>query len=157
TQELPVGGVLWLNLAVRAARQQPGIRERRVGPADVLLLPRASLATLRWKPGDYAAVDFAPMLRLGRSFAVGPTVAYFTRQRDRYSFRTAGDSVALAAGLGAPRSAAVLDAGTSQRLVRLGWAMSYMDSGGGLEAGLSVEQTVSGAGGMVAGANGFPP
>ena len=148
TQELTVAGHLWLNLSIRAARQLGGgTRARRVGPEDVLLLPRATLATLAWKSGSSVAVDFAPLLRLHRFFGAGPTLSYFTKQRDRYTFLSAQDSTALAARLGAPRSASVLDAGTSQRRLRLGWAMSYL--GPGLEAGMSVEQTVSGAGGRV--------
>ena len=144
TQELTVAGQLWLNLSLRVARQLPGTRARRVGPENVLLLPRATLARLAWAPGDYAAVDFAPLLRLDRSFGAGPTLSYFTKRRDHYTFISPQDSTALAARLGAPRSASVLDAGTAQRFLRLGWAMSYL--GPGLEAGLSVEQTVSGAG-----------
>ncbi len=153
TQELTLARHLWLNLSLRAARQLPGTRDRRVGPESVLLLPRATLVTLRWDPGDYAAVDFAPLLRLDRYFAAGPTVSYFTKQRDRYSFRSPQDSTALAARLGAPQSASVLDAGTSERRLRFGWAMSYL--GPGLEAGMSVEQTVSGAGGRVPAATVF--
>lgn len=144
-QELTLGGRLWLNLAVRAGRQRPGTRERRVGPPDVLLQPHAALTRLAWDPGDYLALDFAPMLRLGRYLGAGPTAGYFTQQRDRYTFLSAADSIALATRLGAPRSAAVLDAGTALRTLRLGWAMSYV--GPGVEAGLSVEQTVSGASG----------
>ena len=147
TQELTVAGHLWLNLSIRAARQRPGTRARRVGPENVLLLRRATLATLAWDPGDYAAVDFAPMLRLDRFFAAGPTVSYFTKQRDRYTFRSPQDSIALAARLGTPQSASVLDAGTSERRLRFGWVMSYL--GPDLEAGMSVEQTVSGLGGRV--------
>jgi hypothetical protein len=146
-QELTVAGHLWLNLSIRAAWQRPGVRMRRVGPSSVLLEPRAALATLNWDPGDYLAVDFAPLLRPNPHFAVGPTLGYFTKQRDRYSFRSPQDSIALAGRLGAPRSAGILDAGTSERRVRLGWAMSYL--GPGLEAGVTVEQTVSGAGGAV--------
>jgi hypothetical protein len=145
-QELRVGA-LWLNLAVRAGRQRPGIRERRVGSPDVLLQPHAALTRLTWDPGDYLAVDFAPMLRLGRYFGAGPTAGYFTKRRDHYTFQSASDSTALAGRLGAPRSAAELDDGTGIRSLRLGWAMSYV--GPGVEGGLSVEQTVSGAGGVV--------
>ena len=153
TQELTIARHLWVNLSIRAARQRPGTRARRVGPESVLLLPRAALATLAWDPGDYASVDFAPLLRLDRAFAAGPTVSYFTKQRDRYAFRSPQDSIALAARLGAPQAASVLDAGTSVRRLRFGWAMSYL--GPGLEAGMSVEQTVSGAGGRVPAATVF--
>src|SRR6266700_3377404 len=61
-QELTLFERLWLNGMVRLTRQQPGTRARRVGPQSTLLLPHASLATLAWDPGDYAAVDVAPRL-----------------------------------------------------------------------------------------------
>jgi len=64
-QELTVLDRLWLNVLVRGGRQQPGTRARRVGPQSVLLIPHAALATLNWDPGDYAAIDVAPMLRFG--------------------------------------------------------------------------------------------
>jgi hypothetical protein len=146
-QELMIGKTLWLNLSLRAAKQRPGTRERRVGPPDAPLQPHAALTRLAWDAGDYAAVDFAPLIRLGRYAGAGPTVGYFTKRRDHYTFLSEADSVALAARLGAPRSASVLDAGTAERSLRLGWAMSYV--GPGVEAGLSVEQTVSGVGAAV--------
>jgi hypothetical protein len=148
-QELTVARRLWLNLSVRATQQRPGTRARRVAPAGTLLVPSAALATLRWDPGDALAVDFAPMCRLGKggSFAVGVTAGYFTKRRDHYSFRSAADSVALAARLGAPRPASVLDAGTSERRVRLGAALTFV--GREVEGGLAFEQTVSGAGGWI--------
>jgi len=60
-QELMLFDRLWLNLLVRGARQQPGTRAQRVGPQSVLLIPHAALATLNWDPGDYAAIDLAPI------------------------------------------------------------------------------------------------
>ena len=146
-QELSLARVVWLNLAVRAARQRPGARERRVAPQSELLVPVAAWSPLDWDPGDELAVDFAPLLRVARYFGVGPTVGYYTRQRDRYTFASAADSVALATRLGAPRSASVLDAGTAERRLRFGLAMTY--TGPGWEGGLSIEQTVSGAGARV--------
>jgi hypothetical protein len=56
--------------------------------------------------------------------------------------------VALAARLGAPTPASVLDAGTAERRLRLGVAVTYV--GPVLEGGFSIEQTVSGAGGAPA-------
>jgi len=147
TQELTVGGRLWLNLSLRGGRQLPGQRERRVGPPEQLFLPLGALARLRWDPGDYAVVDVAPMYRFSRTFAVGLTAGYYTQGRDRYSFLSTQDSTALAARLGGPVSAGVLDAGTAQRHARLGLAMTYV--GSRLEGGFSVERTVSGAGGPV--------
>src|SRR6266516_1416073 len=87
-QELTLFERLWLNGMVRLTRQQPGTRARRVGPQSTLLLPHASLATLAWDPGDYAAVDVAPMLRLAKHFGVGVTAGYWTQQRDHYSYRS---------------------------------------------------------------------
>jgi hypothetical protein len=147
TQELTLWKRLWLNLSVRAARQLPGQRDRRVGPLDQLLLPATTLARLRWDPGDYVAADFAPMYRFSPHFAAGFTAAVYTQQRDHYSFLSPADSTALATQAGTPLSAAVLDAGTGIRVARLGLAVSYI--GPRAEGGFSVEQTVSGAGGPV--------
>jgi len=146
-QELTVTPHVWLNLSVRAAQQRPGRRERRVAPQDGLLVPHAATALLDWNPGDYLALDFAPMYRFNPFFAAGVTVGYFTKGRDRYSFASPADSVALATRLGSPRSASVLDAGTSERRLRLGVAVTYLGRSG--EGALSFEQTVSGAGGRI--------
>jgi hypothetical protein len=146
TQEL-VAGPLWLNVAVRAGLQRPGTRVRRVAPPDVFLVPAAATATLRWDPGDYAGVDVAQLLRLAPEFAVGVTAGYWTKQQDRYAFQSPDDSVALATRLGAPVAASVLDEGTSQRRLRLGVAVTY--HGATVEGGFSIEQTVSGVGGLV--------
>jgi hypothetical protein len=146
TQEVVLARLLWLNLAVTATAQRPGMRERRVAPQTDLLVPHAALTRLDWDPGDALAVDFAPLLRFG-DFGVGMTAGYFTKRRDAYRFASAADSVALATRLGAPRSAAVLDAGTSERRLRLGVAVTY--AGPSMEGGFSIEQTVSGAGGRI--------
>ena len=145
--ELTLFDRLWLNALVRAGRQQPGTRARRVGPQSVLLIPHAALATLNWDPGDYLGVDIAPMLRFGNAFGVGFTAGYWTQTRDRYTYRSTQDSIDVATRLGTPVSAAVLDAGTALRWTRLGVAMTYATAD--LEGSFSVEQTVSGSGGLV--------
>ena len=149
TQEL-TAGPLWLNLAVRAAVQRPGTRVRRVAPPDAFLVPAAATASLRWDPGDYVGVDVAPLVRLAPEFAVGFTAGYWTKQRDRYAFQSPQDSVALAGRIGAPIAASVLDEGTSERRLRLGFAATY--HGATVEGGFSIEQTVSGVGGFIPGA-----
>jgi hypothetical protein len=146
-QELTLFNRLWLNALVRGGRQQPGTRARRVGPQSVLLIPHAALTTLDWDPGDYAAIDVAPLFRFSKEFGVGFTAGYYTQTRDRYTYRSAQDSTDLATRLGTPVSAAVLDAGTGIRWARLGVAMTYV--GSGVEGSLSFEQTVSGSGGLV--------
>lgn len=146
-QELTVAKHLWLNMAVRATQQRPGTRERRVAPQDSLLVPYAALSSLAWDPGDALAIDIAPMYRFNQFFGVGLTAGYFTKKRDHYTFASSADSVALATRLGAPRSASMLDAGTSERRLRLGVAVSYMAAG--VEGGLSLEQTVSARGGRI--------
>ena len=140
--ELTLFKKLWLNGLVRAGMQQAGTRSRRVGPQDELLLPHAALANLNWDPGDYARWDFAPMLRLGGEYAFGFTVGYYRQAQDRYAYRTAQDSIDLAAHLGAPISASVLNAGTEWRWTRLGVVMTYL--GRDVEGSVSFEQTVSG-------------
>lgn len=148
TEELTLFNRLWLNGAVRLGRQRAGERERRIGPQDSLLIPHAALARLNWDPGDYAAFDVAPMYRFTRAFAVGFTLGYYTQQRDRYAYRSAQDSIDVAAHMaGVPLSASVLDAGTALRWTRFGVAMTYATAD--VEGSLSFEQTASGAGGLV--------
>lgn len=146
-QELTLFNRLWLNSFVRLGRQQPGTRERRVGPQSVLLIRRAALATLNWDPGDYAAIDVAPLYRFSRVFGVGFTAGYWTQKRDRYAYRSAQDSLDVATRLGAPVPAAVLNAGTGWRWARVGAVMTY--TAPDIEGSLSFEKTVSGAGGLV--------
>ncbi|HEV2748889.1 MAG TPA: hypothetical protein VGV12_00040 [Gemmatimonadales bacterium] len=143
TQEL-VAGPLWLNVAVRAGVQRPGTRIQRVAPIDALLVPASATANLRWDPGDYLAVDVAPLVNFSHEFAAGFTAGYFSKARDHYAYQSAQDSVDLATRTGFPTAASVLDAGTSQRWVRLGFAVTYHAPT--VEGGFSIEQTVSGAG-----------
>lgn len=148
TGEFTLLNRIWLNASVRAARQLPGTRARRVGPADNPFLPLSTLAPrLRWDPGDFVAIDVAPMFRFNPRFAVGVTASYYAQGQDKYGFFNPQDSVALAMQIGAPANVSVLDAGTAIRQTRLGFALTY--TGPRLEGGLSVQQTVSGAGGLV--------
>lgn len=144
TQELVLGHV-WLNAALRAGVQTPGERERRVAPQDVLLVPRAATALLDWDPGNYFALDVAPLYRLNPAFATGPTLSITGQSEDRYSFRAAADSLAIATALGAPVPAGVLDAGTAITTTRVGWAVTY--AGPALEGSFVMERVVSGRGG----------
>src|SRR5947209_5574502 len=146
-QELIVGSRLWLNLAIHGGIQRPGTQVRRVAPFGTILVPIAATSELRWDPGDYAGVDFAPLFRLAPQFAAGVTAGYWTKQRDRYAFRSPQDSLDLASRLGAPTSAALLEQGTSERRLRLGVALTYV--GPNVEGGFSIEQTVSGGSGAV--------
>jgi len=142
-QELSVGP-LWLNVAVRAGMQRPGTQVRRVAPWDAFLVPAAATADLRWDPGDYVGVDVAPLVRLASEFAAGFTAGYFTKARDHYAFQSTQDSVAVATRMGVATPASVLDQGTAQRWLRLGFAVTYHAPS--VEGGFSIEQTVSGAG-----------
>ncbi|HEX4628007.1 MAG TPA: hypothetical protein VH137_04385, partial [Gemmatimonadales bacterium] len=146
TQELTLGP-LWLNVAVHAGLQRPGTCVRRVAPPDAFFVPATSTATLRWDPGDYAGVDVAPLLRLSREFAAGVTAGYFTKAQDHYAYQSVQDSLDLVTRTGAATPASVLDAGTSQRRLRIGFALTYHAPM--VEGGFSIEQTVSGRGGPV--------
>jgi len=152
-QELTVAGRVWLNLAVRAGVQRPGTRFVRVAPPAALLVPAQAGVLMNWDPGDYAAVDFAPLYRFTPRFAAGLTLGYWSRGRDRYTFRTPQDSSDLETRLGTTTSAAVLDGGTSQRWLRVGAAVTFV--GESVEGGFSVEQTISGSGGRVPAATVF--
>ncbi len=143
TQELIVGR-LWLNVSLRGAQQGAGTRSRLVASPTALFAPLAADVALRWDPGDYVAADVAPLYRFNRFFAVGVTAGLFAKGRDSYTFQTAQDSVNLATRLGAPASAAILDAGTAMRYTRIGVTATY--AGALLDGGVSIERTASGAG-----------
>lgn len=140
-QELTLWKRLWLNLSLRAGIQRPTAGEWRVAPATAFLVRPQTRAALTWDPGDYVAVDFAPLYRFHRWFAAGVTVGVFAKGEDRYAYRTAQDSIDVATRVGVPIPAAVRDAGTAQRATRAGIALSYI--GPVLESGFSAEQTVS--------------
>ena len=149
-QEITLAHRFWLNLSVRAGQQRPGTRERRVAPQGgdySWLVSRNALSRLAWDPGDYLAVDFAPLLRLGDHLGAGVTLGYYTKGRDRYTFASAADSIDLATRFGGPLSASLLDAGTAERRTRIGAAVTY--TGPNVEGGLSFEQTVSGYGALI--------
>ncbi len=152
-QELTVAGRVWLNLAVRAGVQRPGTRFVRVAPPAAVLVPAQAGVLLSWDPGDYAAVDFAPLYRFNPRFAAGLTLGYWSRGRDHFTFRTSQDSTDLETRLGTATSAAVLDQGTSERWLRVGAAVTFV--GESVEGGFSVEQTISGSGGRVPAATVF--
>jgi hypothetical protein len=154
-QELTLWQRLWLNLNARAGLQLAGLRDARVAPPGAFWVPAAAAARLDWKPGNYFALDFAPMYRFNREFSGGVTVAYYRQGLDHYTYRSAGDSLSVAANLGGPVSAAVLDPGTDRRLWQLGLAVTYQ--GPVWETGFSVQQTVSGWGGGGGGAGSSVP
>jgi hypothetical protein len=152
-QELTLAHRLWLNLAVRAGIAGQTTRARRVAPPAAFLVPFQAMTVLNWDAGDYLAVDFAPLYRFAPQFAVGATAGYWTKRADRYSYLAAQDSADVAAQLGAPTPANVLDEGTSERRLRLGVAVTY--TGPRVEGGFTVERTVSGAGGQTPAATVF--
>jgi len=152
-QELTLARRIWLNIAVRAGMERPGTQARRVAPFDAFLVPYEATTELAWTPGNYIALDCAPLYRLTPEFAAGFTVGYYSKAADHYSYQTAADSTTLATTLGVPIPAAVLDQGTSERWVRLGAAITYV--GPVLEGGFTVERTVSGAGAQVPAATVF--
>jgi len=140
-QELLLARRLWLNVNVRAGMQRPGPRERRIGSPLAFLLPPGSTAMTQWDPGDYLALDVAPLYRFSEFFAAGFTVGYLARGRDRSTFATPQDSIGLATRLGSPVAAAMLDTGTDLRRTRVGVAVTYL--GPAVDAGFSLERTVS--------------
>jgi hypothetical protein len=146
TAELTLWHRIWLNAAVRSGRQLAGERDRRVGPVDQFL-PATTLARLTWDPGDYVALDFAPLYRFSARFAAGITASYYRQGLDQYGFRSAQDSVVLATQMGGPVDLSVLESGTAVRQSRVGFAVTY--AGPRLEGGLSLDRTVSGSGGPV--------
>jgi hypothetical protein len=144
-QEVILARRLWLNLHVRAGVQRAGERERRLSSPTAFIASRATLTRLHWDPGDYVAIDFAPLYRFNERFAAGFTAGVFERARDRSRFLTPQDSIDLATRLGGPVAATLADQGTAYRRIRLGATLTYV--GPAIEAGVSAERTVSARGG----------
>ena len=140
-QELTLWRRLWLNLSLRGGIQRPAQGEWRVASATTFLVRPQTRAALTWDPGDYVAVDFAPLYRFHRRFAAGVTLGVFAKGEDRYAYRTAQDSLDVATRLGVPVPAALRDAGTAQRVTRAGIAVTFI--GPVIETGFSAERTVS--------------
>jgi len=141
-QEMTLWNRLWLNLSLEGAVQMAGTRYRRVTPYWNPFVSSATLTQLRWNPGDYWRIDFAPMYRFAKTFGAGFTLGYYARGSDHYTFSSAQDSVSLSTKLGAPASAGVLDQGTAYRAARVGFTATY--NGPDMEGGFSAEQTISG-------------
>ena len=146
-QELTLWRRLWLNLSLRGILQRPGERDRRVAPAAAFLVRPQLAAPVTWDPGDYVAVDFAPMYRFHPQFAAGVTLGYFTKGEDRHTYRTAQDSIDLGTRVGAPLPASLLDGGTAASRTRAGITASYV--GPVFETGFAAERTISAGAGRV--------
>src|SRR2546428_11281207 len=101
-----------------------------------MLVPCGGTAELQWDPGAFAGVDVAPLFRFAPQFAAGVTAAYWTKQQDRYTFRSTPDSLDLPARLGAPTSAALIDVGTAGQRPRLRVAVTDIGPAG--EGGFSM-------------------
>jgi len=153
TQELTIARRVWLNVAVRAGTAMGSTRARRVALPDAFLVPFQATTVLNWDVGDYLAIDCAPMYRFTPQFAAGFTAGYRTKRADHYSYQSAQDSLDLKDRLGAPIPASALDQGTAQHSLRVGLAITY--AGPRTEGGFTVEQTVSGGGGLVPAATVF--
>lgn len=145
TQELTLGGRLWVNAALRVGVQQAGERDRRVGPGAAIFVPRGATARLAWDPGDYAIIDVAPLYRFSPHFAAGLTFGWSAQGEDRYTYRTVQDSTTVEGATGTPVPASVLNAGTAIRQARVGGAVTF--TGPVVEGSFVVERVVSGRGG----------
>src|SRR2546425_2674473 len=94
--------------------QRPGTQVRRVAPFGTILVPIAATSELRWDPGDYAGVDFAPLFRLAPQFAAGVTAGFLTKQRGRCWFRSPRDYLGLGSPFGVSKSGALLVQGYAE-------------------------------------------
>lgn len=147
TQELIVARRLWLNLALRGGIQRPGTRQRRLAAPEAFLVRPQALTELEWDPGDYWAIDFAPLYRLHPQIALGFTVGLAGKGEDHYSYRVVDDSTALAARVGAPVPASTLDGATAWQRTRVGGTLTYV--GPVFETVATAERTVSAEDGRV--------
>jgi hypothetical protein len=70
---------------------------RRVAPHEALLPQAASLAAVRWTPGDYTHLELSPRIHLGEALAVAADYRRFHKAADAYELLAEGTGEASSA------------------------------------------------------------
>jgi len=140
-----------LGLRVEATYQHvwPWSQLRRLGAPDQGLVPPSLAAAVRSQPGDSMAFTLRPYLAFAPHLAATATVQYWRRSASRTDYVTGQQPIP-------GTTPGVLDVGSAANATVLGIGLSYADDGpnrdgsSGLpvEAGWSVERTVSSGAGF---------
>jgi hypothetical protein len=131
--------------------QQPTDRLVRVGDRDAFLRPVSRTAPVTWDPGDILRLSARPFVRIADHLVVAGSLSWLSRGADAWSYVS---GATLASG-GDP---ATMGDGTALSRFDAGVGLSYSHSGRNrrgelsmpVEAGLSLERTVSSGSGLVA-------
>jgi hypothetical protein len=152
---------LWTD--VRLGMQQSGMVVRRVGPADLALIPATNLSTLEWTPGTYIQIEVSPRYRLGEELAVTGAYRLYDKQEDDFVRVSAASTVQNMPPLPSPTTYAdvsLLKQGTSETRHEVGFGLVYSSvarwtaGGGGLpmDVRVSFRWGVAGSGAAPRGA-----
>jgi len=151
---------LWNDL--RYGVQRPTTILRRIGPPDLVFVPAANRAVVRWTPGNYLQLELVPRYHVTDAIAFTLGYSLFTKGEDEYErigtpIQTNGDGP-----LPTPPSytdEALLEVGTDRTLHELGGGIVFSSLGAAregrarlpLEARLGVHWGVAGSGQAPAG------
>ncbi len=143
-------GRLGIRGTARYEIQLPYNVQERISAPGAILVPAALNAAVQRRPGSVAMLTAWPYLRFAPHLALTGTLEYWRKAADRTGY-IAGQSPV--GGL----AASVADAGTAANAVVLGIGLSYSHNGHTLdgktgipvEAGFSVERTVTSSAGLL--------
>lgn len=147
----------WVHAGARVAGWGSHDLVRRVGPANILLLPIGDTATVRRSPGLTTVIDVVPNWQLDDAFRLGIGLHWIHQAGTTHSYVNAGDEARIG------RPAAVLDEETAITALRLGAGVTFstLDRYARGRASLPYTVTVSynrvfsGSGGKVPAASAF--
>jgi hypothetical protein len=130
--------------------QQSTDRLVRVGARDEFLRPASRTAPVTWNPGDLFTIKARPFIRLADHMVIAGSLSWLSRGSDSWEYV----SGATPASGGDP---ATMSVGTAVSRIDMGIGLSYSHDGRNrqgvlkmpVEAGLSLERTVSSGSGLV--------
>lgn len=117
---------LWSDL--RYGVQRPRTLLRRVGPRELVLIPRPNLATVEWTPGDYVQLELVPRYHFTDELALTAGYRLFDKGQDAFARLSPPPGGEGLAPIPAPplfTDAALLAAGTEETLHELGAGLVF--------------------------------
>ncbi len=111
-----LSSLLGVRASVRHGRQGARTLVRRVAPPTDPLAPASTRAELRWRPGDYTAIEAEPTLRLTPELGLAGVYRWRRKAADDYEL--------VASGSGAP-DPVVLEDASRATLHEVGLALVY--------------------------------
>jgi hypothetical protein len=113
---------------VRYGVQRPRTLDRRVGPPELLLVPRLNLSTVEWSPGDYLELEVSPRYHFTGELALTSGYRLFRKGADAYTRVSPEPPVSVFAPLPSPpifTDVSLLSRGTEERIHEVGAGLVF--------------------------------